>query len=416
MHRDLKPGNVLLAADGTPKLTDFGLAKSLAADSGLTRTDSILGSPGYMSPEQAEGKTKQVGPLADVYALGAILYELLTGGPPFRGTTALEILEQVKNAEPVPPSRLVPGLARDVETIALKCLQKEPAKRYDSAAELADDLRRFTAGEPIVAQARPVLGARLALVPATPGANLAHRGGRRGGGARAGRHPVAMGRGSQGSRPGVATGRRRSRRRTATSRQSSSTCTLRAGSLPATWAKMRRRPSGLQTRPAGPRAIPSAGCCKRRPRADLGPGGVHAAPSDCRRRLMARRPRVPSPRNPLDREHRGRRQNRGFPPHALGPGRRAVARVSRRIDGCARGGLESRRSRPGRGRRQGRRGDHWLSRRGRGRPHPVSRAHPAAVLSQRWALPGDRRWKFRPGLGCPRPRSSRRSSSSILRR
>jgi WD40 repeat protein/serine/threonine protein kinase/tetratricopeptide (TPR) repeat protein len=154
VHRDLKPGNVLLAADGTPKVTDFGLAKSLTTDSGLTRTDSIMGSPGYMAPEQAEGKARHVGPLADVYALGAILYELLTGRPPFRGATLLETLEQVKTTEPVPPSRLVPGLPRDAETIALKCLQKEPGKRYDSAAALAADLHRFLGREPIVA--RPV--------------------------------------------------------------------------------------------------------------------------------------------------------------------------------------------------------------------------------------------------------------------
>jgi tRNA A-37 threonylcarbamoyl transferase component Bud32 len=154
VHRDLKPGNILLMDDGTPKITDFGLAKSLGTDSGLTATDSIMGSPSYMAPEQAGGHTKELGPPADIYALGATLYELLTGRPPFRGATILETLEQVRVVEPVPPSRLVPGVPRDVETIALKCLQKEPAKRYDSAAALAEDLRRFLGGEPIVA--RPV--------------------------------------------------------------------------------------------------------------------------------------------------------------------------------------------------------------------------------------------------------------------
>jgi WD40 repeat protein len=154
VHRDLKPGNVLLAEDGTPKIADFGLAKSLAGNSGLTQSGAIMGSPDYMAPEQAEGKTREVGPLADVYALGAILYELLTGRVPFRGATILDTLHQARTTEPVPPSRLVPGLPRDIETIALKCLRKEPPKRYDSAAALAEDLQRFLGGEPIVA--RPV--------------------------------------------------------------------------------------------------------------------------------------------------------------------------------------------------------------------------------------------------------------------
>ena len=152
VHRDLKPSNVLMADGATPKITDFGLAKWLNLDSGLTRTESILGSPSYMAPEQAEGHSREVGPLSDVYALGAILYELLTGRPPFKAATVLQTLEQVKTAEPVPPSRLQPGLPRDIETIALKCLQKDPARRYADAGALAEDLRRFLAGEPILAR------------------------------------------------------------------------------------------------------------------------------------------------------------------------------------------------------------------------------------------------------------------------
>jgi serine/threonine-protein kinase len=167
IHRDLKPANVLLTDDGTPKITDFGLAKRLDA-AGPTASNAIMGTPSYMAPEQAGGSGKEVGPGADVYALGAVLYECLTGRPPFRAATLLDTILQVVSEEPVPPSRLNAKLPRDLETICLKCLEKSPAKRYVSAAELADDLMRWQKMEPILARRTSALGRGIRLCRRNP--------------------------------------------------------------------------------------------------------------------------------------------------------------------------------------------------------------------------------------------------------
>jgi serine/threonine-protein kinase len=154
IHRDLKPGNVLLAADGTPKITDFGLAKQLSDSAIKTGTGAIMGTPSYMPPEQASGKSGEIGPASDVYALGAILYECLTGKPPFQADTALDTIMKLTMEEVVPPRRLAPKCPRNLETICLKCLEKSPRNRYASARELAEDLDRFLNDEPILA--RPI--------------------------------------------------------------------------------------------------------------------------------------------------------------------------------------------------------------------------------------------------------------------
>jgi serine/threonine-protein kinase len=149
IHRDLKPQNVLLTEDGTPKITDFGLAKRLDHDSGQTKTGDIMGTPGYMAPEQAAGRLQEIGPATDIYALGAILYEMLTGRPPFQCGTPLDTALQVLDRDPDPPRLLNPEIDRDLELVCLKSLRKERCERYASAAEMAEDLRRCRSGEPI---------------------------------------------------------------------------------------------------------------------------------------------------------------------------------------------------------------------------------------------------------------------------
>ncbi|MGA2657958.1 MAG: serine/threonine-protein kinase, partial [Verrucomicrobiota bacterium] len=161
LHRDLKPSNVLVdSATDQPRVTDFGLAKRLEAETDLTLSGQLLGSPNYMSPEQAKAKRGTVGKRSDVYSLGAILYHLLTGRPPFQGKTLTEVLRQLADTDPLAPHLLIPRVPPDLETICVKCLEKEPAKRYQSAQELADELGRFLRHEPI--HARPITRAERA--------------------------------------------------------------------------------------------------------------------------------------------------------------------------------------------------------------------------------------------------------------
>jgi serine/threonine protein kinase len=157
LHRDMKPSNILIDAQDEVHITDFGLAKRMHAEAGQTRTGALLGTPSYMAPEQASGKTRELSPSCDIYGIGAVLYELLTSRPPFRAESPLETIMQVLHTDPVPPRLLNPKIDADLETICMKCLQKDPRHRYATAQELADDLDRYLAGDSIFARNSNIL-------------------------------------------------------------------------------------------------------------------------------------------------------------------------------------------------------------------------------------------------------------------
>ena len=192
LHRDLKPSNVLIDANDQPRITDFGLARRLDGDSSLTLTGQVLGSPNFMPPEQAGGGRGKVGRPSDVYALGGILYHLLTARAPFQADSLEHLITQVLHAEPVSPRLLNPSIPRDLETITLKCLEKEPSRRYQTAQELADELGSFPAPRTDSRPPHHGAGETLALGPAQAGLGLAHRSPARGRGCGLDGHRVAM--------------------------------------------------------------------------------------------------------------------------------------------------------------------------------------------------------------------------------
>src|SRR5213078_862578 len=169
LHRDIKPGNILLDSKGEPHLTDFGLARLVETESTVTRTLEVLGTPSYMAPEQAVGNDAAIGSVTDVYGLGAVLYQLLTGQPPFAGGTTYETIRLLLNTEPRPPRLLNPKIDRDLSTICLKCLEKDPKRRYASAVALAEDLERWLKHEPIRARRTGVFTRGTKWVRRNPG-------------------------------------------------------------------------------------------------------------------------------------------------------------------------------------------------------------------------------------------------------